>query len=297
MVSLENRKLKEKISEKSLPERYDLKNFTTKRWKIRGTPRCICRKGSMTVEAAVILPFLTCLFVFVLFFFRIMQVQLTVQSALENTGRELAFYASFKERGRDEEEGADRTFNYLPLAKSLFTVKIGKDEHIDRFVSGGSIGISLAQSEFEDDEIYLKADYQMKFPVQLLGRRVFYFTQKCRYRKWTGWNSNESGQGEVWVYIAKNGKVYHKTSACTYLKLSIQSVEYNKIEDYRNENGRKYRECNECVEKESRFQKVYITNYGDCYHRDLNCGGIKRTIEMVRLSDTGGKSACSKCWE
>ena len=33
------------------------------------------------------------------------------------------------------------------------------------------------------------------------------------------------------------------------------------------------------------------------YHTDLNCSGIKRTIEMIRLSDVEGKGACSKCWK
>ena len=54
------------------------------------TPQCICLKGSLTVEASVILPLLACFFSFLLFFFRILQVQLTVQEALEDTGRVLA---------------------------------------------------------------------------------------------------------------------------------------------------------------------------------------------------------------
>ena len=79
--------------------------------------------------------------------------------------------------------------------------------------------------------------------------------------------------------------MYHKTSGCTYLNLSIQSVEDVQIAEYRNESGEKYHKCELCADKINKFERVYITNYGNKYHTDLNCSGIKRTIEMVRLSD------------
>lgn len=79
--------------------------------------------------------------------------------------------------------------------------------------------------------------------------------------------------------------MYHKTSGCTYLNLSIQSVEDVQIVEYRNENGEKYHKCEFCADKINKFERVYITNYGNKYHTDLNCSGIKRTIEMIRLSD------------
>ena len=61
------------------------------------TPGCTCPSGSMTLEAAVVVPILACLFTFVLFFFRVMQVQLCVQDALEDTGRTLSVYAAVKD--------------------------------------------------------------------------------------------------------------------------------------------------------------------------------------------------------
>lgn len=32
---------------------------------------------------------------------------------------------------------------------------------------------------------------------------------------------------------------------------------------------------------------VFITDQGNRFHYDLNCGGIKRTIYMIRLSEVG----------
>ena len=34
---------------------------------------------------------------------------------------------------------------------------------------------------------------------------------------------------------------------------------------------------------------VFITDQGNRFHYDLNCGGIKRTIYMIRLSEVGNR--------
>ena len=79
--------------------------------------------------------------------------------------------------------------------------------------------------------------------------------------------------------------------------VSYTHLDVYKRQEYRNENGEKYHKCELCADKINKFERVYITNYGNKYHTDLNCSGIKRTIEMVRLSDVEGKGACSKCWK
>lgn len=269
--------------QKSLPE----SNASEK----KGAPRCTCKSGSMTVEAAIVIPLMTCLLAFLLFYFRVMQVELSVQNALEETGRTTAVCAE-RERTEPISESV-----YFGMAKGMLMGTLGTDESVKRYVVGKAAGISLAESSFEGDEIYLCANYQMKFPITLLGRKMFHISQTTRYRKWTGQkNGQQSEEGDIWVYITETGTVYHKTSSCSYLELTIRSVDEKIVGDYRNEGGGKYHACEICAEKENPFQKVYITNYGDCYHRDLGCSGIKRTIEMIRLSEVSGKGACSKCW-
>jgi len=59
----------------------------------RETPQCICMTGSITVEIAIILPLFACFFSFLLFYFQIMKVELSIQDALEQTGRIMAVYA------------------------------------------------------------------------------------------------------------------------------------------------------------------------------------------------------------
>lgn len=257
----------------------------------RETPLCTCRQGSLTVEAAVILPLLACFFSFFLFFFRIMQTQLVVQQVLENTAERLAIASCM------EKEDNNTTFTYLAVAKSLVIKDLYDNENIKRYVTGEVLGISLLGSSVSEDVIFLKADYQMKFPVGLLGKHSFFMHQQAGFRKWTGWHSTEpEAEEDTWVYITDTGQAYHRTSSCTYLDLSITSVSVDKIAQLRNESGQKYRECERCAEK-STGTRLYVTNYGDRYHKDLNCSGIKRTVRKVRFAEAGGRSACTKCWE
>lgn len=78
--------------DKSLPEQNSIsgsENIARK-----GTPQCLRLSAVFTLEAAVVMPVLACFFVSVLFFFRIMQIQLEVQRALDDTGRKLAVCAT-----------------------------------------------------------------------------------------------------------------------------------------------------------------------------------------------------------
>lgn len=278
---------------KSLPESIPLSvSFVSKEKRFKkGAPLCICPKGSMTVEAAVILPLLASFFAALLFFFRVMQVELVVQQALENTAERLSV------AGYLQKEDNSATIIDLGVAKSMLLAELKDDENIERYVVGDVYGIILMGSTFSEDEIFLKANYQIEFPVGLLGNRSFWMHQQTCYRKWTGWKSKMPEEDEeIWVYIAETGNVYHKTSSCTYLNLSITSINASEIANLRNESGKKYRECEKCAEN-ILPSRVYITNYGDRYHTDLNCSGIKRTVYKVLLSEVGKRGACTKCWE
>ena len=83
--------------------------------------------------------------------------------------------------------------------------------------------------------------------------------------------------------------------SCTHLELSIRSVAEAEIAALRNENGEAYRKCMQCRYAENAFGRLYITNQGDCYHKDLGCSGIKRTVRMIRLSEVGTRRPCSQC--
>ncbi len=249
------------------------------------TPRCPCFHGSFTLEAAVILPLLACFFVSVLFFFRVMQIEIIVQKTLDDTGRKLAVYLA-------EKEGE---FGLLE-AEALFLKELAGKDLPERYIENGRFGILLLSSQFDEQEVALEATYRIKLPVQMFTINGLFVRQKAVCRKWNGWKpAGAEGDDAEWVYITETGRAYHREDTCSYLDLSIRSVKPELLDDLRNENGGKYYPCSQCVNAEKTNGNVYITNYGDRYHNDLNCSGIKRTIYMVRLEDVGSRVPCKRC--
>ena len=262
-----------------------------------GTPPFVCKKGSFTVEAAVLLPMLACFFSFILFFFQIMQIQLSVQTVLEKTGRNLAVLAAREiENTEDEGKNSAEELGYLALAKASAYMELQKDENIKRYVNGGVMGISLLSSELEGDYIVLNADYKVKFPINILGKHSFKIKQKTCFRKWTGWHAVDiEKQKDRLVYLTRYGEVYHMRKSCPYLSLSIEKVKKTFVPILRNENGSKYKECLSCKEEKGDF--VYVTRYGEKYHYYMECSGLKRTIYQKSILEVEGMEPCTKCWK
>lgn len=244
------------------------------------------RKGSMTLEAAVILPLTAGFFVFFLFFFRVLLVQTEVYQALSYAGRKTAAMAAVTE----SEAGC------LATAEVFFRSQLGEKEYLERYIWGGKNGILLLESDFEGDYVDLKANYRIKFPIGFFSFNGIQIFQESKSRKWTGAPLYEHEESD-WVYITPEGKAYHKTRYCNYLDLSIRSTTYAKIEGLRNKSEHKYYACEQCVAKNTNYEKVYYTNYGEAYHTSLTCSGLHRTIYKVHLNEVKGRHACSKCYQ
>ena len=97
------------------------------------------------------------------------------------------------------------------------------------------------------------------------------------------------------VYITAQGTVYHKSRQCTYLNPSIRQITQEQLDTARNSSGAKYYLCERCGKRSG--SGIYITDYGEKYHYDKNCSGLKRSIFSVPLSEVQDKGACSKCAE
>lgn len=125
------------------------------------------------------------------------------------------------------------------------------------------------------------------------GRSV----RKAIVRAWVGYTgeSFRTGQSDEIVFITPEGKVYHKSRDCTYLRLSIRQLPYSLLEGARNQSGGKYAPCEYCIRSGWSGNVVYITDYGNSYHSIRNCKGLKRTVMAVPLSKVGGRRLCSRC--
>lgn len=257
--------------------------------KNRGTSWCICQKASFTVEAAVVLPFFVCFMVFVLYFFRILQVQAGVAQSLQYTGRRMAAECCIQSQNMLSNLGN------IAKAKLFFNQELKKQNCPTQYIKGGISGIHFTQSDFSGNYIELKAVYRMRLPIDLLGKIQYQIVQESKCRKWTGYQLGQDGQQEDdWLYYTEHGTVYHASRSCTHLDLSIHGISYLTLDQNRNNSGGKYHACERCGGAENQGM-VYITDYGDRYHNSLTCSGLKRTIYMIRRSKAAEKRMCRKC--
>lgn len=226
----------------------------------RGRP-CLLFTGSLTVEAAFsatlfFLVFFSLLYLFSVLF-GICQVQMRLASAVQQY--------------------------------ECFGVKSG-------IVEGIVKQSVLIQWEEEEELCYVRQKKEIPF----LGGQFFGISlyQQMRISDYKG-KSMASSQGaeERYVYITENGSVYHFDKGCVYLNPGIQSMRYSRVEEQRNRSGGKYKSCKSCCRGAdiTGMRVVYITPYGDSFHLDKGCSGLKRTIRKILLSKAGGMPPCSKC--
>lgn len=251
-----------------------------------GAPLCIRREGSYMAELAVALPFFAGFLAVLLFFFQALTVQQEVGNALLAAGRELSVLAC-------EEDRSEAVM--AAYAKGKVLSALNTDAAADRFIRYGRMGIRLSQSDFSGNYIYLQADYRLRLPFGLFGKRDIPVTQRLKCRKWTGQAADGGAQEEI-VYITPAGSVYHRKRDCSYLNPSVSSTAKSGIGRLRNEDGGKYYPCESCMKgADAGCGTVYVTKFGDRYHSRRDCAKIRRNVLAVRLPEAGGRNACSKC--
>lgn len=249
------------------------------------TPFCTFRKASFTIEAAVIFPLFAGFLITILFFFKALMVQQSVEAALQYTGRKMAVLAC-----ESEEKG---TLLDLAAAEAVFDE--AKKEVGGLVTYQGCVGICLdaLQSSFSGNYIELYTAYDVPLPIGFFGKQEVRIAQSVKTRKWTGYRGESNGtETDRFVYVTPTGHAYHESMDCAYLDLSIQSVSYPAVENLRNANGERYDKCENCGKADG---AVYITSYGNRYHSSLTCSGLKRTVYLIRISEAQGYHACQKC--
>lgn len=241
------------------------------------------KKGSMTLEAAVIIPVAALFLAVLLFWFRVLEIETEVYTALNYASRKTAAIRVMSENSTGE----------LALAEGYFFEKLAEAEYADEYLSSAQKLVILAESKVSGDYVDLIADYRIKLPISFFSLKDISIRQECKSRKWIGSKSEDSD--DVYVYVTENGTVYHLTKSCRYLELSIQTKSRSELEALRNQNGHKYYECERCAAKNTGQDGVYTTDYGTAYHYSLECSGLKRTVSIVKKSDVEDKKLCSKC--
>lgn len=260
------------------------------------------RKGSMTLEAAFVLPFFLFAVINILFAVNIIGTQSRINAALHQTGNKMAFAGYVYERtaGNVLPDSLANVVMTSIYARGQILEYVGTNYLNQSCIVGGSGGISFAGSSVmeEGDMIDIVLSYRVKPFAGIMGFDGFAMTQRYYGRAWTGYDVtqyiSDSTLEDPMVYITETGTVYHSNRNCTYLNPSVESVSAEAIGNMRNQSGAKFYSCEICGGYRGVGQ-VYITKYGSSYHSQINCSRLKRTIYTVPMSQVGGRGRCSKC--
>lgn len=192
--------------------------------------------------------------------------------------------------------------------KARLTQYVDENRINNSCIKGGMSGIHTFMSSFmrEGEDIDIIISYLVKIPVPMIYIKEIPFFQRVRVRGFHGYtpvdnktgSDQEEEEGEAtYVYITETGRVYHLTKECSHLKLTIEEAAYLNIDHLRNDAGGKYYPCSICIHKSDKgsHEFVYISKFGDRYHSNLSCSGLKRTIITITLDQVEGKSLCTRC--
>ena len=238
------------------------------------------RKGSLTIEAAAVLPlFITGLLTLVSVLF-INNVCQRIQASLLNTARELAIVC------------ADGHCEALSSVREDFIRNLPREDMI--FIKNGRDGIDMSGSFLDDPEyIELSVSCELVPLTDMFGILSVHFDRKCLAHVWVGYE-NGFFPDEEYVYITDDGEVYHMDRNCRHLRLTVKEVSPDTIDSCRNNSGSRYKACEICHGSLS-SAVLYITPEGDRYHGSIACSGLKRSVRAVKKSMTGGRRPCKTC--
>ncbi len=260
--------------------------------------------ASITVEASFVLPIFIFFFVNILGAFDILKLQCDMVAAMHQTGSQIMESAAITAISGDQDgdgigkalEGAGMAVYAGHKVKSYFN----RNQLEHSCVVGGNGGISFAESAFSSggDIVDLVGTCKVHPIFGISGFTDFGVENRFYGHAFTGYDLAGAGREEAkdteeLVYITESGTVYHRSLDCSHLKIRIRQVSKSEVKNMRNADRAKYYPCEYCGA--GKGSKVYITNYGNRYHSNINCSGLKRTIRTVPISEVGGRGPCSEC--
>lgn len=248
---------------------------------------CTGRRASLTLEAALTVPLFLLAWLAVICVMDIYRIQAEVKTSLSESARELGMYAAAAQG-----EGQSP----VDVISTAACILYGRQKLPDL---GDQVQISLLRSSYQDSTVTLRADIFYTLPVGFGPWQTILLKNTASSGAWTGDDGNRgliSGEGgcEEMVYITETESVYHTSASCTHIHLSIHAGTLSSVHNLKNAYGEIYESCSKCNGNAS-SGTVYYTERGDCYHSDAGCSGLKRTVRLVKKSETEGKAMCTRC--
>ncbi len=271
-------------------------------------PRRRC-PASMTVEAALVLPLFLFAALALLAPMRWMDTQRKVQTELEAIGRQVSQYGYVLDAVQEEDRGQLETKEWEGILRggdpALRLLIRGRTEaYVDAVV------VRRAEVRGADEICQIEVCWREPipyFPEMTGGVEMYAGIQR---RNWVGWNgkltehrsgvgSSDDEEAMKMVYIGATMGRYHTQRECHYISNAYQQVSFGELLWRRNQEGKRFRACSNCVgAKEDQIDSedtVYITQSGRHYHRKEDCGSMASYVRMVPLREVVHLGQCSYC--
>ena len=252
------------------------------------TPFCTFKKrASYSIEAAVVMSMMILIMALLLWIMRVETTEYLVKKSMHETACEFLCIGNVEVTDKVDE---NKVLKQLVIARCR--QKLINEKKMVRFIEGGLLGLNFGKTEIDDTYICLECKYKLVSITPMFSDTLFRIHEKVRVRRYIGWNPKME-EDETYVYVTRNGKAYHLSEKCPYLKLSIQEVPRSSIKGRRAKDGSKYKKCS-CVKKG--MTVVYITDYGNQFHGDLNCTDLRRHIRRIPIKEAEKDyHSCPKC--
>lgn len=245
-------------------------------------------RGSLTVEAALLLPLALCALTAWMSILDLYRIQAEVKTSLHQSAKELGMYASICE----VEESSLSPVGWITTGACITYAKHQLPD------LGENVTVNLAGSCYQNHQIQLYAHITYKLPFPIFSFSKLTVKNSSKVAAWVGywpqdWENQEGGEEEM-VYVSNYESVYHTSACCSHLDLSVHKDEKEKVKDKRNAYGKKYQQCEKCKGEST---QVYYTEKGEHYHTQAACSGLKRTVRLIEKSQVLTLQQCERCRE
>lgn len=254
--------------------------------------------ASATVEASLVIPLYMYAVIAVIYVMQILNVRSDVDRAVYNALRSMSKYAYIN-------EDSDKSYSQQEIYFMIIS-ELGTEYAKSHNIAGGNAGIVI--SDISSDECSSKIEFTLKYavknPFNIFGAGVFTINQQFSAEAWLGQEYAQEWQrdnlSEDKVYVTSEGTVYHRDRSCRTINIIIDKADISDLEQLRNSSGGKYYLCERCKGFKTNGDKlmkneIYITDYGDRYHFNINCSALKRTVFEIPYSAVGQREACKVC--
>ncbi|MCI9369696.1 MAG: pilus assembly protein [Lachnospiraceae bacterium] len=257
-------------------------------------------RASLTVEAALILPFFVLALLSLIYLINIMALYTTLQIRLEETARKINSSAYIY--SNLETSLPDSNIIASEIIRSLFMSQDIKKSCRISHIKNGENGIFFYHSKIDKaDTADIVITYYISVPFISKFNLDIPVAQRCSFKLFTGnHNIYDNNNKDSIVYMTAHGTVYHTNKYCSYLIKYAEILDKVSLFEYETASHRKFSLCSAC-EKNFSAQNtpvIYISKTGSVYHYSRDCYYLTSHIYECYFKDIEKHYAlCSRCSE